>query len=97
MRGWRNLLEWRCRRVDEVEELVCLDGDVVSGFRHQPGDILRRRLVTRLAGVAGRHAVRPWMGIGDRLEGLHVFPEIVRLDTRQELARGVVDLGVALS
>jgi hypothetical protein len=38
-----------------------------------------------------------WIGIGDRLELLHVIPEIIRVDARQELARGVINLRVAFS
>jgi hypothetical protein len=38
-----------------------------------------------------------WIGIGDRLELLHVIPQIIRRDARQELARGVINLRAALS
>src|SRR6476659_5552475 len=40
---------------------------------------------------------RAWIVISDLLERQHVLPKLVRLDARHELARGVVDLGIALS
>src|SRR5205085_126724 len=64
---------------------------------HHGRDVVGRRLEAGLAGVARSVAVGTRIRVGDRLELLHVPPEVVLLDARDELARRVVDLRVALS
>jgi len=73
-----------------------LDRDVVSGGPHDRSNIIRRRLVAGFARVPRRMPVGARISIGDRLEILHVIPEIVRLDALDELARGVVCAGETL-
>src|SRR6266478_4402181 len=81
----RDLAERRCRRVRVVRERVLLDRHVVPEALHHGRDVVGRRLVARFARVARRVTVgRARVCVRDRLELLHVRPEVYLLDAREE-------------